>query len=163
MELTEHQITLLRTIYNAKNHSVSEDDLPQLIINFPNLDEDFRYFIDIDLIEYEAPKRTYYLAYEGFELLENNIRLVRPKTDYEEYKEIVTSLGGAKKLQRNMLFVVVLFAICMTILLYFNPEITDSNSQYQFNIDESALEKIEIQIQQAIDSIQNANSLKNNE
>lgn len=158
MELSDKQIYLLQIIHDSNNHCVSDNDLTRLKIDFPAFENELQMFIEMDFVEYELKENKYYLAYEGFEILENKnkTKLIR-KTGVEQYEEIVKSFGGAKQFQRITLFVVLIVTIFISIFLYLNPEIEDNfgtDSKFD-NIDESILNDLKIQIQERIDSIKN--------
>jgi len=160
LELTNEQIEILQIIHDAENHGINGNEIPRLKIEFPKLDDDLQQFIKNDLVEYEIKENKYYLAYEGFEKLESKVKLVRPKTDIEQYREIVESLGGAKKFQRAILLGALITVIIGTFILYLNPEIANQNNRQQFNIDESTLNQMKSQIQEKLDSIQDSKNME---
>lgn len=160
MELTDEQIEILQIIHDSENHAIHRNEIPRLKIDFPNLDDDLQQFIESDFVEYELRENKYYLAYKGFKKLENKVKLERPKTDVEQYREIVESLGGAKKFQRTILLGVLIITIIGTIILCLNPEIGDSNQRNQFNIEESVLNDIKSQLQEKLDSVQDLKNME---
>lgn len=158
MELTNEQINILQIIHDSENHGINENEISILKIDFPQIDYELQKFIEKDLVEYELRENKYYLAYEGFERLESRVKTVRQRTDTEQYREIVDSFGGAKRFQRIILLGVFIITIFAAILLYLNPEIANYNKQKDFNIDESTLNQIKIQLQEKLDSIQDSNN-----
>ena len=159
MELTNEQIELLQIIHDSENHGINKQAIAKLKTKFLKSEDDLQLFIENDLVEYVPKEENYYLAYEGFEKLENKVKPVRQKTDIEQYQEIVASLGGPKKLQRAIVFNLVIIAIFGATILYINPDFTKNNRQ-QFNIDQSTLHEIESLIQEKLDSIENSEKME---
>lgn len=160
MELTDEQIVLLQIIHDSENHGIHSDEIPRFKIEFPSLGDDLQQLIESNFVEFKLREDKYYLAYQGFEKLENKVKLVRSKTDVEQYREIVESFGGAKKIQRIVLMGVLTITIFGTIILYLNAEFANSNRQQQFNIDDSTINKIKSQLQQKLDSIQDSKNME---
>lgn len=160
MELTNEQIEILQIIHDAENHGLHRNEISKLKIEFPKLEKELQLFIENDFVEYELKEDKYYLAYEGFEKLEHKVKFVRTKTDVEQYREIIESVGGAKRFQRTILLGVLIITILGTIIFYLNPKVENGNKEQQFNLNESTLNEIKSQIQKKLDSIQDSKNME---
>lgn len=157
MKLSDNQIKILQFIYDSNNHYINGNDLSKLIIDFPKLKEELQIFIDADIVEFEKSENKYYLAYEGFELIENkNKATTARKSNIVEYEEVVESLGGVKQVQRMAITGILSLSVIITILYFIAPNILNNhNVKPKDKIDKATLNKIKIQIEESVDSIQN--------
>lgn len=162
MEIPAQYKEVLIRIYDSDNHCIKGEDLAKLKIDYAEIDDILEGLINKDLVEYEANENTYYLAYEGFEIVEemNGIKQEKKtiyKSDTEQYKEVVASYGEAKQFQRMTLKGVLIIGVLISIFIYVYPEAVERIGGSPKNkIDESTLKQIEWQLQELVDSIQNA-------
>jgi len=162
LDLTENQIRILQFIHDSKNHCISGSDLVKLEKNFPELEDELQRFINDDIVEFELKENKYYLAYDGFEILENKNRLtINRISDRDQYEEIVKSFGGIKQFQRMAIISILSFSVLFTILYYLNPNIlNDYQKEPKDLIEESILEKMKIEAQEVFDSIQDSKKIE---
>lgn len=166
LNLSNEEHAILVWIHELSDHRIKVEDLIHLEEKFPDLEEQLESLLAKEFIEYEKGENSYYLSYEGFEALESIKRITHPqkdsrKSDIEQYKEIVNSLGGAKRLQRIIIIGMMVFGISISIFLYRNPEIAIMDkSEKKEKLDDTTLEEINSQVQKMIDSIQNSETEK---
>jgi len=162
LEYSNEQIKILQLIHDADNHGINSRDMASLKIDFPNLEEILQAFIENDIIEYEAKETKYYLAYEGFEILENK---EKPKPIYQsnmdEYEQVVKSFGSTKQFHKTLLLGAIFITIFAAVFVYFNPKIANAYEQEsKYNIDEATIQEAKRQIKEFLDSVEQAKELQ---
>lgn len=158
MELSAEQIELLQIIHDANDNCISGNDLARLKIDFPKLEDELQMFVKKDFVEYELSENKYYLAYEGFELLE---KYNNPKNSEEEdpdkfymRKQKTKPVEHTEKFEKITLIGILIATIIGFALVYFNDEIKDSFTDSSKDKIEEILQQTIPEIQEVMDSIQ---------
>ncbi len=154
MELSNKQIEILQKIHDSDNHCLNSKDLEILKIDFPKLEDELQMFIEKDFIEYELRENKYYLAYEGFEILENKDPLKKVlgknSTESHKYEGPTKPAKDSEKFEKITLIGILIATIFGLAIIYFNKEIENS-----FN--KESIDQIDKEI---IDSLQNLKNLE---
>jgi hypothetical protein len=158
LELSNEQIELLQIIHDANDNCISGNDLAKLKINFPKLEDELQMFINKDFVEYDLSENKYYLAYEGFEILE---KYNHPKSTEEEdpdkfymRKQKTKPVEDTAKFEKITLVGILIATIIGFALVYFNDEIKKSFTDTSKDKIEEILQQTIPDIQEVIDSIQ---------
>ncbi len=162
MELREIHIAILQLIHDSSNHCIKKSDLVKHQTEFPNFTLRLEELLNGDFIEFELHENTYYLAYEGFEVIEKlkeekTSNMDVQKSALDEYQAILNTFGGVKRFQRLTILAIVVFGLFGTLLLYMDSNLVESKKQIpQESINKEALSKLGVQLEGLIDSIKNS-------
>lgn len=133
-------------------------------MDFSNFDKTLEALVNSDLVEYVFNENAYYLAYNGFTVLEefeksNQSKEVIPQSKAEQYEEFVNSFGGEKRFKIAIISIIFILGISGSLLLYSNQNsIVIENSNSKFKIDEETIEEIETEIKETQDAVFNPNN-----
>jgi len=159
VELTEYQLEILQLIHDADGHGIPSHQFARFAIEYPDFHDVVQSLLRAELLEYELKEDTYYLTYEGFEVLEAEV--VKPQqtvhTDY--YSELNEVIGSFKELQRTALIAVFSIGVFVTLFFYFNPELLKKNQGPNIQREQEVIEQMKLDVQRQIDSLQSVGEL----
>ena len=129
--------------------------------NVPGFENLLSDLINEDLIEFEHAEDTYYLAYEGFEIVEAWQEAEKPVPP-ERDPEYIIAFTTRKDFKRMAFWVVTAIAIFGGLHLYMNPDFgLKKRDSIQDQIDVGQLEELENEMIRLIDSVQNSGPHEN--
>lgn len=156
MTITDNHIKILLALHNEENHCVKTRYISRIGRNVPGFENLLSDLIDEDLVEFEHAEDTYYLAYEGFEMVEAWQEAQKPVPPDRD-PEYIIAFTTRKDFRRLALYIVLGIAIFGGLHLYLNPDFgLKKRSNIQDHMDAEQLEELEDEVIRLIDSVQNA-------
>ncbi|KAA3627422.1 MAG: hypothetical protein DWQ02_19825 [Bacteroidetes bacterium] len=156
MTITDNHIKILLALHNEKNHCVKTKYISRIGRNVPGFENLLSDLIHEDLVEFEHAEDTYYLAYEGFEIVEAWQEAQKPVPP-ERDPEYIIAFTTRKDFKRMAFWVVVAIAIFGGLHLYLNQDFGFKKSDnIQDIMDAEQLQELENEMIRLIDSVQNA-------
>ena len=159
MELTEHQLEILQLIHDADGHGIPGHQFARYAIEYPDFHDVVQSLLRVELLEYELKEDTYYLTYEGFEVLEAEVVKPRQTVHTDYYSELNEVIGSFKELQRTALIAVFSIGILVTLFFYFNPELLKKNRVPNVQLEQEVIEQMKLELQRQVDSLQSVGEL----
>lgn len=150
--MTENHIKILLALHGEENHCVKGDDMVRFKMGFRHFDGLFQDLISEDLVEYEAAENTYYLAYEGFEIVEAWQEAQRP-VEPDPGPEYIIAFKTPKDFKRLAIGIILAVMVFGGLGLWLNPNI--GLDELQDRLDAGQMEELEEELRQIIDSVQN--------
>ena len=150
--MTDNHIKILLAMHSEENHCVRGEDMVRFKMGFRRFDDLFQDLLSEDLVEYEVAENTYYLAYEGFEIVEAWQEAQRP-VEPDPGPEYIIAFKTPGDFKRLALGIILAFAVFGGLGLWLNPNI--GREKLQEHLDAGQMDELEEELKQIIDSVQN--------
>jgi len=123
LEVTDLHKEILVKIHDSEKENINKSRFAEIKLDYPDLEKTIAELESLELVEFEINENSYYLTYEGYELVEKiknppKVKKVRRKSNAEEYNDIVEVFGGVKNFHRFVIILISIVAIMFGILFY---------------------------------------------
>ncbi len=161
MILSDNHIKVLQALHREENHCVKAEKILRIKRGVAGFDDILLFLLKEDLVEYEAAEDTYYLAYEGFEIVESWQEAESP-VEPEKETEYIIAFRTAKEFKRLALRILLAIAIFGGLVLWLNPDYGLRNYiNPREQLKSGEFDEVEKQLKNIIDSVQNIRNLEN--
>ena len=154
MSLSDNHIKVLLALHREENHCVKAEKIFRIKRGVAGFDDILIDLLKEDLVEYEAAEDTYYLAYEGFEIVESWQEAESP-VEPEKETEYIIAFRTAKEFKRLALRIVLAIARFGGLVLILHPDYgLNKFGNFKKELESGEFEEVEKELENLIDSVQ---------
>jgi hypothetical protein len=156
LNLSDNHIKVLIALHNEENHCVKAEKILRIQRGVNDFDDILLDLLKEDLVEYEAAEDTYYLAYEGFEIVEAWQEAESPVEPDDEPQYII-AFRTPKEYKRLAIRIVLAIAIFGGLVLWLNPDfgLRTRYENIRNELESGEFDEVERELKNLVDSIQN--------